>query len=327
METHAKPTLLFRVKSQLDQWLKHRLPQTREVTLRQRQIFIVPTQLALGMLLLTLLLFILGINFQNSLVYAVCFWLLALLVLNILHTYRNLAGLTLKVIGIEPCFAGENALLTLELSCEADKKKYAVQLGWPEHDLSEVNLAESNHLRVQLAYPTQRRGRWTPPRITVRTHYPLGLAVAWSYLLSDISGLVYPKPQEQTALQPNIPNHSEHSSGHEIPGGSHDFGGIRDYQPGDAPRRIHWAKYAQTGELHSKTFIDYSSPECWLDWDALPFPDAEARLSHLCSQVLTCHAEQQEYGLNIPGTRLEPQWSEAHKNRCLTALALFGTLE
>lgn len=316
--------MMSRTADFTQQWIRQRLPQTREVTLNQRRIFIVPSKLALGMLLLIILLFVLAINFQNSLVYAVCFWLMALLVLNILHTYRNLAGITLKVIGLSPCFAGANATLEIELSCPPKQKKYAVHVGWPEHDMIEVNLAQQHSVRTQLAHPTTRRGRFTPPRITIETRYPLRLAVAWSYLMTDASAIIYPTPKARTENSTTNTSSTEHSGGTEIPRGSHDFGGIREYQPDDAPRQLHWGKYAQTGELYSKTFVDYSSPQRWLAWETLPFPGTEARLSHLCSQVLDCHAKQQEYGLSIPGTRIEPAQGEAHKQRCLSALALFG---
>ena len=49
-------------------WLDQRLPKAREVTLNQRRIFIVPSKTALAALVAIMVLFILGINFQNSLI-------------------------------------------------------------------------------------------------------------------------------------------------------------------------------------------------------------------------------------------------------------------
>ena len=77
-------------------------------------------------MLVVLLLFLLGINFQNSLVYVVCFWLIALLVINILYTYRNLSGITIKAIAAEPCFAGEKVVLELEVSRPVKQRKSAI---------------------------------------------------------------------------------------------------------------------------------------------------------------------------------------------------------
>lgn len=50
-----------------------------------------------------------GINYQNSLAYGLTFLLMAVFVVTILHTYRNLAGLVLKAGGGAAVFVGEQA--------------------------------------------------------------------------------------------------------------------------------------------------------------------------------------------------------------------------
>jgi uncharacterized protein (DUF58 family) len=293
-------------------------------TLNLRNTYIIPSKTALGLLSIIALLFLLGINFQNSLVYIISFWLLALLLLNIFYTWRNLAGLSLTAIGIEPCFAREKAVLEIELSRPTQHAKYALELTWDGEDHAQVNLISTQTQRVKLSHSTQQRGRFTPPRIKISTRYPTGLALAWAYADFDVQGLVYPAPVDK-AFQTNSEARGENSTdGLAIAGGSNDFGGIRDYQPGDAPKRVHWAKFAQTGKLYTKTFVDYASPEVWLDWETLPMPGIEVRLSHLCRKVLECHQEQRAYGLKLPGKVIAPDKGEAHKARCLQALALFG---
>lgn len=312
------------VSAQLDGWLRQRLPVARATTLNQRRIFIVPSKTAVGLLVLVVLLFLLGVNFQNSLVYIICFWLLALLVLNVFYTWRNLAGLTVTAIGVEPCFAGEKAVMELALSCPEKQAKFALELVWAGEDQVQVNLATVQTQRVKLSHSTQGRGLFRPPRIHVATRYPTGLAVAWSYVYLDVQGLVYPAPVEK-AFQPSGNTHQEAlEDGVEIAGGSSDFSGVRDYQQGDTPKRIHWKKFAQTGELYTKTFVDYASHDLWLDWDDLPMPGIEVRLSHLCRKVLDFHQEQRQFGLRLPGKVIVPGKGEAHKVRCLQALALFG---
>ncbi|WP_245706883.1 DUF58 domain-containing protein [Thiothrix caldifontis] len=288
------------------------------------KIFILPSKTALGLLAVVALLFLLGINFQNSLVYIISFWLLALLLLNIFYTWRNLAGLSVTVIGIEPCFAGENAVLEVSLSRPVKQAKYALELDWEGESQVQVNLITTQVQRVKLSHSTQGRGYFKPPRLRITSRYPTGLAVTWSYVSLDAQGLVYPAPIEK-AFQTNgtAPN-AAIDTGLEIMGGTNDFGGVRDYQYGDAPKRIHWAKFAQTGKLYTKTFVDYASHDLWLDWDSLPMPGVEVRLSHLCRKVLECHQEQRQYGLKLPGKVFAPGKGEAHKAQCLQALALFG---
>lgn len=291
------------------------------------KIFIVPSKTALGLLVMVVLLFLLGVNFQNSLVYIICFWLLALLVLNIFHTWRNLAGLTVTAIGVEPCFAGEKAVLEVALTRPGQSPRFAIELAWPGEDQVQGNLVATQTLRLKLSHRTGGRGWFRPPRLHVATRYPTGLALAWSYVYLDMQGLVYPTPAE-TAFDPiGKMQHEALEDGLEITGGSSDFSGVRDYQQGDAPKRIHWSKYAQTGKLYTKTFVDYASHDLWLDWDSLPMPGVEVRLSYLCRQVLDFHQQQRQFGLRLPGSVIPPGKGEAHKARCLQALALFGVAD
>ncbi|EIJ35140.1 protein of unknown function DUF58 [Thiothrix nivea DSM 5205] len=314
-------------RMQLDGWLRQRLASTHETTLNQRRVFIVPSKTALALLAMIALLFLLGVNFQNSLVYGICFWLLALLLLNIFYTWRNLAGLTLTAIGVEPCFAGEKAVLEVALSRPGQQPRFAIELDWPGQDHTQTNLVTTQTQRVKLSHDAGERGRFRPPRLRVSTRYPTGLAVAWSYVYPAVQGLVYPKPVDK-AFDPNGNQQGAATEdGVEIPGGSSDFSGVRGYQQGDAPKRIHWKKFAQTGELYTKTFVDYASHDLWLDWDGLPMPGVEIRLSHLCRRVLDFHQEQRQFGLKLPGVVIEPGKGEAHKARCLQALALFGVAD
>lgn len=308
----------------MDTWVQRRLPAQHEVTLKQRRIFIVPSKTALTLLVLITLLFILGINFQNSLVYAVCFWLLALLVINVFYTYRNLAGLTLRAQAVEPCFAGEKAVFGIELSCPESTRKFALQCHWPDEDQAVVDLVNQHHYSLHLSHSTKQRGYFRPPRLQVSTYYPTGLVVAWSYVSFDVQGVVYPAPASQAEEQ--VGKHSSPllEDGIAIAGGSQDFAGIREYREGDSPRRVHWRKLGRNGELYTREFVDYASHDLWLDWDSLAMPGIELRLSLLCRQVLDFHQQQRRYGLRLPNVTIEPDKGEAHKHRCLRALALFG---
>ena len=67
-----------------------------------------------------------------------------------------------------------------------------------------------------------------------------------------------------------------------------------------------------------------ASSELWLDWDEARAPDTESRLSVLAQWVIQAERFGQSYGLRIPGTSIPPARGEAHRTRCLEALALFA---
>ncbi len=311
-------------KTVKDNWLVKRFPDTHKVTLDIKRIFIIPTFISCALLMTVFVLSLIAINFQNSLIYGLSFWLLALIVMAIFFTYRNLSGLTVRVIQSSPCFLGEKVVFELEVSCPEKQKKTAISLGWKYEDVTTVNLQNHHNVLIKLSHSTNHRGRFKPDRLTIFTVYPIGLVVAWSYAALNMQSIVYPMPVLQATGedQQGLDDKAEH--GLEIINGSTDFAGIRDYQPGDSPKHIHWRAYAKTGKAYSKTFVDYANHGLWLEWDSLTMLGVELKLSHLCAKILQYHQAQQIYGLKIPGKTIQPMNGEAHKNTCLTALALYG---
>jgi len=75
-----------------------------------------------------------------------------------------------------------------------------------------------------------------------------------------------------------------------------DFQGLRDYQPGDPPRRIHWTGVAKGQGVAVKRFGRDTGSD----------PAASGR----------------RYGLRLPDRTLPPDAGPAHRRRCLEALAL-----
>jgi len=286
-----------------------------------RNIYVVPTRTGFGLLCIILLTLVAAINFQNSLIYIISFWLASLLLINVLYSYRNLSGLKIELLGPGVCFAGQSCPVSLRASGEGGRE--SIYVGWKGVDLALLNLYASNSIELKIAYPAPRRGRLQPPRLDVLTRYPAGLVVSWAYARLDIQAIVFPQPRLMG--EDGLPGVADEGAeqGREIAFGVNDFSGLNHYQQGDSPRRIHWAKYAQTGKLYSKHFIDHEQHERWLDWSQLRSGSVEQRLSHLCARVLELSEQQQRYGLRLPGNILSPDTGKAHRSACLTALALY----
>ena len=51
-------------------------------------------------------------------------------------------------------------------------------------------------------------------------------------------------------------------------------------------------------------------------------PGTEHKLSRLCAWVVNADKQNVDYGLRLPGLEIKPGRGEAHKKRCLEALAL-----
>lgn len=307
-----------------EKWLAERFPNTKEITLGLKRIFVMPTMTSAALLLALFVLLLMAINFQSSLIYGLAFWLLALIIISVFFTYRNLSEVTVRAIQASSCFAGEKAVFELEISCPEDHKKSAISVGWKFQDFTTIDLLNQNSVSIKLSHETLKRGIFKPERVSIFTTFPIGLVVAWSYASLEMQSIVYPTPLLQESSEDGLSLAEDAEQGKEIIRGSTDFSGVRQYQVGDSPKHIHWPSYAKTGEAYTKTFVDYANQDLWLEWDSLALKGIETKLSHLCAKVLQYHQDHQIYGLKIPGKTIQPSSGEAHKTICLTALALYG---
>src|SRR5690606_29439795 len=134
-------------------WLERRIPPARSVTLDQRRIFIFPSLPGLFFGLLLLLILLTAINYQNNMAYAVAFLLATLFVIAILHTYANLAGLTLHAVAATAAFPGQHSEFTVRLERQRRAAHYGLRLAWPQSGAAEVSLVDRDSAEVRLFLP------------------------------------------------------------------------------------------------------------------------------------------------------------------------------
>ncbi|BAN49050.1 DUF58 domain-containing protein [Metapseudomonas resinovorans] len=311
------------LEAQVARWLARRIPPASQVRLDQRRIFILPTRagLAFGLALVPMLL--VAINYQNSLAYALTFLLLSVFLVAILHTFRNLAGLTLKAAGGAPVFLGEQAHFHFILE-SAGREHQAIAVGWPPLPLQVLDVPARGVCPVELHLPTEHRGWLRPGRLRVESRYPLGLLVAWSWIDLDQALLVYPHPLAgDLPLTPGQGEDEEDDGQHVLGVGADDYQGLRAYQPGDSRRRLHWKAYSRGQGLFVKEFAALAGRDLWLDLERVD-GGLEQRLGMLCHWVLQFSSRGQPFGLRLGGQVLAPDVGEAHREACLRALALYG---
>jgi uncharacterized protein (DUF58 family) len=183
------------------------------------------------------------------------------------------------------------------------------------------DLPAQRSTQVELALPAPRRGWLDSGRLTLYTHFPLGLFYAWTYLHFDVRCLVYPRP---AAPQPLPPVSGQQGEGKIVTKGDEDFSGLRNYVPGDAMPRIAWKALAREQGLQVKQFSAFQGQELWLDWAQLPDIAPERKLELLTRWVLDADVQGLIYGLRLPDGEVPPQHNAMHRAECLRRLALFG---
>jgi uncharacterized protein (DUF58 family) len=311
------------LRARWNAWVWRRIPPAHEVLLSQKNVFIFPSGSGFAFLLLLLALLVAGINYENNLVFALTFLLGGLFVVAILHTYANLAQLRVASGASRPVFAGEQAGFPVRVRDEGKRPHDAIALAWPGGTPLGLRVAADGAGDTVLFARAAHRGWLRPGRLRIESRYPLGLLRAWSWLDLDMRCLVYPRPAVAGALPLDV-GRGEEGYATADPG-AEDFSGFRNYRAGDPLRHVAWKTLAKGQPLQTREYVAFAERRLWLSWAQTEgWGGTEERLSLLCRWVLELHAQQAEYGLDIPGARLEPAAGEAQRDRALTALALFG---
>lgn len=303
-------------------WLRTARPVQEKAHLGRRYIYILPTRhgLLFGLILIAML--IGSINYTLSLGFVLTFLLAGLGVVAMLHTWRNLAHLSLTSGKITPVFAGEPVRWHVTLEDHDQRSRYAISLRVGKGPVECCDIAPEGRTQATVTLQTRQRGWLSPGRLTVFTDFPLGLFHAWSYAQLASRCLVYPAPSENSLPLPtDTSSRGEGALQHRE--GDDDFSGLRTYQAGDSPKRIDWKASSRDQGLLTKQFDGQARASLWLDWH-LTAGDTETRLSQLTRWVLDARDGGLSYGLRLPDLEIPPHQGESHDRRCLEALALFG---
>ena len=211
-----------------------------------------------ALIALSLLLFLVAWNRGIALLYGLFALVLAVLLVSLAAPRFSLRRLNAE--RTYPTRLNQGELLPVNISVRNGGwfPRYLIELeqaspGYVEPESATVLLPSIQATRhVTLDVPCERRGLHALPPLLARSGYPLGISEAVGTLCeAGPEILVYPTP---FAL-----DYFPYVSGAHMPvagvqavalmGGSHEFIQVREYQPGDSPRHIHWPQTARHNTL------------------------------------------------------------------------------
>ena len=316
------------LKAKIKTWLDRRIPARSSYQLNLSNIFILPSRFGALYLCLCVLLFILGSNYNNNLMLLLCFFLIALFLINLTASYHNFAKIYVQLGRLTPVFAGEEALVPIWFGYKNNINEKLPYQGniylnqYPDGRTIKINPNNLNNPAL-VPYTTSHRGIWPLPRLTIYSIYPLGLYRCWTHLHMHGNLTVYPQPimppRSTSLASVKIADESHHGNAL----GTDDFDTIDKYQVGEPLNQIAWKQVAKGQKLVSKKFVTSQSEVVWLN---LPTPlpnDIELALSHLTWQILDCDKQRIMFGLTIGTVTIAPNSGTEHTHQCLHALAEF----
>ncbi len=319
----------------IDRWLSQRIPAANEHSLDHTNIFIFPSRFGVLFLLLCALLFLLGTNYQNNLMLLLCYFLLALFLVNLLASYINFARIQVQQGKSNQVFVGDNLPLPLWLDTNTQQKvaiNGILYFSFAQGKVAQrpVTKIDANHFSnpITVSFKCEQRGELKLPRITIASYYPLGLFKCWTHLAFNNEIIIYPKPipcqlslltLEQDERE-NGKNANTLSAGHD------DFSHLKAYQAGEPLHHVAWKQLAKGRGMVSKHFASHKQKIGWLKLSSSSITtpqQLEQEISQLTYQVIELARQQTPFGLDLGSNCIAPNTGQQHREACLKALALY----
>ncbi len=113
-------------------------------------------------------------NYNNNLGFIFTFLLGSMMLISLVHSYRNIQGIRLDEIQARPVFASQEAIFEIKL-CLSVRQRVALRFSLDGNQGDVVNIMPDAVGRVLIAVPTKKRGRLSPGELTIASEYPFGL--------------------------------------------------------------------------------------------------------------------------------------------------------
>jgi uncharacterized protein (DUF58 family) len=292
------------------------------MVLTRKQIFIRPTRHGL------LFLFILGammagsVNYNNNAGFILVFLLGGMALISLFYSLKNLTGMDIAFVSAKPVFAGLTTAFTIQVQAK-NQERAAVNFALPGQAGIWTTIAKNETKALEIPAETAKRGVFTPGDLTLSSVFPFGFFRLGARLSLHMTCLVYPMPVKGTA-ESDRGGSGTGGSADTRNAGPDDFQGLSLYQPGHDVGRIAWKAVSRGQGIFIKDFTAMADHFSLLDFDVFVSRDTEYRLSRLCSMVLDADSRNRSFGLKLPHTLIPPARGQAHKKKCLRALALFS---
>lgn len=293
------------------------------ITLAHNNIYVVPSQLGFYFIVVAILNFVMGINYQNNLILVMAYLMFVVMVIAVLLGYTNAKGLTIHYNKSFANFAPNKG--SVKFTFKAPSSTQSVSIIYSEHSNCHAHIDEvtkkDSHLILHLPY--EQRAKHTLNRFKIVSNYPFGLVKVWSYIHPTDAIYIYPAPEK--VLSDTYSSAFEQSTqlGSIKEPGSDEFDELIPHLPEMGLQRISWKHYAKSQQLLVKEFVDYKKSDITFDFNKLT-GNTEQRLSQLCFLVCGACENNTPFTLKLPNTSYKASNHPEDKQQCLELLTEYN---
>jgi uncharacterized protein (DUF58 family) len=309
-------------------WLQKRVPSKNIIKLNINNTFVLPSSFGWSCMGIIICLFVLGTNFQNNIILLLCYFLLAMVLLAVFHSYFFFIQHEIVFLDIAPDFENRQPYLPIQINSTLDYKGgtliFSVDNGPSLKNVKQHNTQQFKSQSIKMPLPKYKRGFYKCPPIKLVATYGFGLFKCWTHLSPKLHFYVYPAMQKSAMnlFRTNSDAQLAHSSDSQYVI-SDDLQGIREHQVTDPIHHVSWKHVAKGQGMLTKDFSESKGVSGWLRLQDLSHLDTEQALRCLCYHVQQLDKDQVQFGLDLGSTKILPQEGQAHLHKCLVQLAMY----
>ncbi len=277
-------------------------------------------------IVLTILIGLSAVNTANNLVYIVTSGLLSYMLVSGLFGRKNIRDLRMLPEFPDELFAGIDVPVLVRLvNPRKHMPAFLVTVTVDGRDVFFPFVGPGGSACQVIGLRFERRGVHTFGDYTISSFYPFNFFTRYRTVRSKARAMVYPRPVKCAANR--VCDRFSRALGErssDAAGSDSDLISIRDYAPGDQPKRIDWKSTAKTGVLKTRELSTTELEHVIVDFDRMDKRDLEYALSCVTHVVLRMFRSGTPVGMTIGGETCKPGNSAAHKGLLLKKLALYG---
>jgi uncharacterized protein (DUF58 family) len=306
-----------------ESYLQQRIPSQNNTKLNINNTFILPSSFGWSCIGIIVCLFVLGTNFQNNIVLLLCYFLLAMVLLAVFHSYFFFVQHDVAFLEIAPEFENRQPHLPVRINSSLDYKGGV--LHFSVLNVIEVSkLLEQKSQIVKIPLPKYKRGVYHCPKVKIMSTYGFGLFKCWTHLSPSLSFYIYPAMQKSAVQLFNASCDTQLSQSRDSQYAiSDDLQGIREHQISDPIHHVSWKHVAKGQGMLSKDFVEQKGLSGWLRLIDLEHLGIEKALQCMCYQAQQLDKQHVRFGLDLGKTKILPQEGKAHLQDCLKHLASY----
>jgi uncharacterized protein (DUF58 family) len=311
-------------QKRIDKWLTKRIPPSNAYQMNVKNTFILPTRFGWAMVGLICCLFVLGTNYQNNVILMFCYFVFAIQLLSMFHSYNSFVQYHLQFRPFEPHFANDNVSFRVKLSADPNRSGLhaSSNIAVYNQDHSIYHYLNEGENVVDLGL--YKRGTHHVGRVSVESIFPFGLFKCWTHLSVPYSLLVYPRPISGPQKIRELAQKGDTGAKTGANVTTEDLQGLREYRDTDPIHHVSWKHYAKGQGLLTRDFSEKAAVSGWLNISDYLQDDLELALSELTYQVIDLSSQDATFGLNLGHHQIMPNTGGEHKEQCLEALANYS---